>query len=244
MTASRIGVIPPEQYQQKMSWQLCPPKEDDKDKVPQAVRMFKPNFDTFEAVYTTTNLSVDNLVEHCTAAGYIKGPAKAALPAASQGALTMAVQPTLTQDTAATSQLTTGTYSTFADDVPMSPMSLNLFGALQTALTEPSPTAATFATSGPTLRQAMSVPLAVGEQALMSAVGAVELSGAVYPYNDLFDPTSKFDISFDPNESNGLADGGVYDAFDPAATATAMSGQSMLLEEMLALDWSQFVNED
>ena len=227
-----------------MGWQLFPPVDCDLEKVPQAVRVFKPNFDTFEAMYTTTNLSVDSLVAHCTAAGYIKGPANSALPAASQGALTMAVQPTITQEAPAPApHKTVSSYSTFANDVPLSPTSLNLFGALQAELTQPSPMSATFATSGSMFSQARAhLPAPVGEVALMRAAGAIELTGAIYPYNDLFDPTSQFDISFNPNESNGLADGGVYDAFDPAAAVSG--GQGALLEEMLSLDWTQFVNKD
>ncbi|KAK5732035.1 hypothetical protein LTR17_010871 [Elasticomyces elasticus] len=47
----------------------------------------------------------------------------------------------------------------------------------------------------------------------------------------------QFNISFNPlEETVGLADGGIYDAFDPSA--------SMSVDDMLNLDWSQFVNDD
>ncbi|KAK5136180.1 hypothetical protein LTR08_004017 [Meristemomyces frigidus] len=200
----------------------------------QALALFNADFIAFEDGYATANLSVDNLVAHCTAAGYIKGPANAALPTASQGALTMAVQPTITPSAPAP-QHATSSYSVFADATPLSPTSLNLFGALQAELTQSSPALATFQTAGP----AFSQPLPVGQKALIAATEAVEAAGAVYPYDQLFDPTSQFDVSFNPNAANGLADGGEFDAFDPAAV-----GGLATVEDMMTLDWSQFVNED
>lgn len=45
-----------------MGWQLNPPPEGDREKIPQITRAFTPSLDIFPKEYTTTTLSVDDLV--------------------------------------------------------------------------------------------------------------------------------------------------------------------------------------
>nr|QIA97802.1 putative MAT1-1-1 protein [Teratosphaeria destructans] len=212
LCAPHIGVIPPEQYQEMMGWQISPPMDGDQDKVPQVIRIFTPNFDNFPEKFTTTNLSADNLVEYCMQAGYVRTGDNSTPHSGAQGSLTMAVQPTATVATLVTTPpATTGTVA-----MPMSPFSFGVFQNLQDATNEQ--------TTEP-----------AGQRALTEATAAVTNAGA-YPYNNLFDPTSEFDISFDPAEETNLEDGGRWDAYDPAA--------SMSVDEMLNIDWTQFVNDD
>ncbi|KAK3113087.1 hypothetical protein LTR53_009961 [Teratosphaeriaceae sp. CCFEE 6253] len=72
---------------------------------------------------------------------------------------------------------------------------------------------------------------------VLTAATVAITNASSYPYTNLFDPTSQFNVSFNPNAAApGLEDGGLYDAFDPAA--------NMSVDDMLALDWTQFVNDD
>ncbi|KAI6793982.1 hypothetical protein KC360_g5501 [Hortaea werneckii] len=71
--------------------------------------------------------------------------------------------------------------------------------------------------------------------ALSNATSAVSGEG-VFAHADMFDPTGHFQISFDPNQSNGLTDRGGFDAFDPAT--------NFGVDDMLPFDWDQFINEE
>lgn len=188
--------------------------------MPQVVRVYVPNFETFDVRYTTTNLSVDDLVEHCKRAGFVQDGISSSPNECAQGLLTMAVQPAATI-TSFTSTAGTEPHLTMAENgnatTPLSPWSLDLAKQLQ-AVMEPKPVKP----------KGMSV--------LTQATTAVTKAGA-YPYNNLFDPTSEFDVSFNPNEETAdLEDGGVFDSYDPTT--------NMEVEEMLNLDWNQFVNDD
>jgi hypothetical protein len=86
-------------------------------------------------------------------------------------------------------------------------------GSLTMAV-QPSSTNTATAPSEDQIEYAMEVVLSnrpTGETALADVATAVHNTGSVYPYNDLFDPTSDFDISFNPNSTE---DGGAWDAFD------------------------------
>ncbi|KAI7236646.1 hypothetical protein KC330_g3633 [Hortaea werneckii] len=71
--------------------------------------------------------------------------------------------------------------------------------------------------------------------ALSEATPAMSGEGTL-PHANMFDPTGHFQVSFDPNQSNGLADGGVCDAFNPATNFS--------VDDMLPFDWDQFINEE
>ncbi|GAB1727144.1 hypothetical protein NU195Hw_g8060t1 [Hortaea werneckii] len=71
--------------------------------------------------------------------------------------------------------------------------------------------------------------------ALSNATSAVSGDGAFHHAN-MFDPTGHFQVSFDPNQSNELADNGVFDAFDPAT--------NLGVDDMLPFDWDEFINEE
>ena len=68
-----------------------------------------------------------------------------------------------------------------------------------------------------------------GETTLSNATTAVDRTGATYPYNETFDPTSDFDINFNPNS---LEFGGAWDAFDPTMIGT----------DTMGIDWEAFIN--
>lgn len=215
LCAPRIGVIPPDQYQRTMGWQLIPANAGDPDKMPQVVRMFIPNVERFDEKYTTTNLSANDLVEYCMDAGYIQANTNASPRNATQGALTMAVQPTITAPVASmttTPALTISTHTT-NEMSELSPWSTHFVNTIGAAIAEPAPEP-------------------ISQKALTEATTAVTAAGS-YPYNNLFDPTNEFELTFNPNETNN---GAQYDAFDPSANATA--------DEMLNLDWSSFINDD
>ena len=192
------------------------------DQTPQVTRLFTPDFNQFDDKYTTTTLSVDDLVAYCMRSGYLSDNQAQAPASDSHGALTMAVQPTVTATPPtmrpAALELT---QLTIADNgvvtAPLSPFSMvlahQLTDEMVTQRHEP-----------------------VASDNLTAATTAVTNAGS-YPYNNLFDPTTHFDISFNPNaETAGLEDGGLYDAFDPSA--------NMSIDDMLAVDWTQFVNDD
>jgi hypothetical protein len=65
----------PEEYQQRMSWQLRPARGDDEEKLPTACSPLHSGRDTFwdlrtfTEIFTTTPLGVDDLVKHCHEVG-------------------------------------------------------------------------------------------------------------------------------------------------------------------------------
>lgn len=46
-----------------MCWQLSPVRADDEEKMPQLTHLFTPDLNTFSEKFTTTSLSVDDLVK-------------------------------------------------------------------------------------------------------------------------------------------------------------------------------------
>ena len=68
LCAPRIGVIPPERYQEMMGWQLGRPIGDDDIEL---TRVFTLNLDNFPDYFTSTTLSVQDLVSHCISMGYV-----------------------------------------------------------------------------------------------------------------------------------------------------------------------------
>lgn len=74
LCAPRIGIIPPDQYQQLMGWQISPPDDADQTKTLQVVRLFTPDLDALPNKFTTTNLSADDLVEYCVQAWQFSRP--------------------------------------------------------------------------------------------------------------------------------------------------------------------------
>ncbi|KAI7496777.1 hypothetical protein KC367_g6432 [Hortaea werneckii] len=212
LCAPRIGVIPPGLYQQMMGWQLIPAKEGEQDKTPQIVRTFVPDVDTFADEYTTTNLSADDLVNFCTEAGYVRFNTPAIASPAAHSALTMAVQP----NTTLTTQLTLPVNGNEGNDMLLSPWSASFATVMQAAMAGPN--------AGLT-----------NSMALSNATSAVSGEG-VFAHADMFDPTGHFQISFDPNQNNGLTDRGGFDAFDPAT--------NFGVDDMLPFDWDQFINEE
>jgi hypothetical protein len=191
LCAPRIGVIPPDQYQQMMGWQIGPPKNGDQDKLPQVIRLFAPDFDSFPEKFTTTNLSADNLVEYCIQAGYVKTGDNSTPHSGAQGALTMAVQPTALVTTLVTAPPAID--GTVAIQDPHGPDTL-------------------LAPYGP-MHEPMAVP--AGQRSLTEATTAVTNDG-VYPFNTYFDPNAEFDFSFNPTAETNLEDGGRWDAYDLA----------------------------
>ncbi|KAK3072736.1 hypothetical protein LTR53_006270 [Teratosphaeriaceae sp. CCFEE 6253] len=214
-----MGIVPPAAYPALMGWQVTAPGEADQDKSPRVTRLFTPDFTLFDDKYTTTTLSVDDLVVYAMRAGYLNDGDTKASANDSLGALTMAVQPATTTPSATFAALHLQT--TIAEDgtidMPLSPFSIDLSNQLTDEL-----------------HRVANAPPATND--LTATTVAITNAGS-YPYTNLFDPTSQFNVSFNPNAAApGLEDGGLYDAFDPVA--------NMSVDDMLALDWSQFVNDD
>lgn len=162
---------------------------------------------SFPEGYTTTSLSVDDLVKHCHEIGYATAESNGAPNVNVSGSLTMAVQPT------AIGAINTRTTNSEQDSMmpPLSPSEVELNRALLEALAEPS----------------------AGETTLSNATTTINGASGVYPYNTTFDPTSHFDISFNPNSHEN---GGVWDAFD-----TATMGNR---NDIDGIDWDAFLNDD
>lgn len=194
--------------------------------MPQVKRAFVPSFDTFPMKFTTTNLSVNELVQLCVAAGYAKPSTETSSTSGVYGALTMAVQPStvttfIIEPPAVATPVGTDSHMTVEEDgniaIPLSPFSRDLVFQLTRSNTADKAEPA-------------------GKIALDSATMSVSSAG-VYPYNDLFDPTSQFDISFDPaGEDPAVKDGGVWDAYDPTT--------NMAIDDVMSLDWMQFVHQE
>jgi hypothetical protein len=119
----------------------------------------------------------------------------------------MAVQPTATG--VANTRTTNGEQDSMMP--PLSPYAVELNRVLLEALSEPP----------------------AGETTLSNATTAINGTGGIYPYNTTFDPTSHFDISFNPNS---LENDGAWDAFD----ATTMGNGN----DIGGIDWDAFVNDD
>nr|ABK91356.1 putative mating type 1-1-1 protein [Dothistroma septosporum] len=246
--APLIGVIPPEEYLQWMGWQMGPPLEGDLEKTPQLLRTFTPNLDTFPEKYTMTTLSVDDLVNHCYTLGYVVASNDGSPNASTQGSLTMVSKPTAitTNDKDETTHMTsfaqTNTTLAFTTDTPSSSMNEasqhGFFGQLADS---PSPP-----TNNADPSPLMAAP-AAGQATLEQATRDLEQSGVEYPYNSLFDPTSQFEVSFNPAAPNtAVEDDGRWDAFDPNTLMAQNEPGEMGFspDEMLNVRWEDFINDE
>ncbi|KAK5111905.1 hypothetical protein LTR62_004637 [Meristemomyces frigidus] len=191
---------------------------DSTEKMPEVRRLFVPDYGTFHDVLTGTTMSVEDLVLHCQRAGYL-GNSNASTNAANvQGVLSLAVQ--LAPTTAGMTTLPAITESVEVASaagsslMPLGPFSLNLHDQLEMALAKKQPE---------------------GNATLVAATKAVTAAG-VYPYNNLFDPTSQFEVSFNPAaEDTTLADGGIWSSYYPAA--------NFILEDVTTFEWTDFVQD-
>nr|ADB11119.1 mating-type 1-1 protein [Pseudocercospora musae] len=243
--APLIGVIPPEEYLQRMGWQLSPPQDGDQDKMPQIIRLFTPSLDTFPEKFTTTTLSADDLVNHCYAMGYGKASNNDSQNASTHGSLTMVSKPTATttNDKDETTHMSpfaqTDTILAFNAATHGSSTGGGLQQAAFGGFAISPPSSVNNADPSP-----LSVASAAGQATLEQAASVLEQSGVEFPYNGLFDPAvlpSQFNISFNPAAPNtAVEDDGRWDAFDPSMSM-AQNEMSDPLEEMLNWD---FINED
>ncbi|KJX93318.1 mating-type 1-1 protein [Zymoseptoria brevis] len=81
-------------------------------------------------------------------------------------------------------------------------------------------------------------PAPLGRKMLAKATAALEQTGTAYPYNDHFDPTTQFDVSFNPAAvDTAVEDGGLWNAFTP----TAQSGENVLADDVI---WSDFIDSE
>jgi len=193
--APRIGIIPPDQYQQLMSWQIIWPKDCDQYKMPQVIRLFAPNLDKFPEKFTTTNLSVDNLVEYCIQAGCVKKGNDGTRHSGAQGALTMAVQPAVAVTTLVSAlPATQGTVS--SPPGPFMTLSQSPPVAIGETITEP---------AGRSILNEPTITMA---------------NGSAYPHCWRFDPTGEFDFSFNAVKENNFEESRKWDAYDPAVNAS------------------------
>ncbi|WPH01758.1 putative MAT1-1-1 protein [Acrodontium crateriforme] len=221
LCASRIGVIPPEQYQQMMGWHIDAPQAGDPDKVPQVTRLFIPNLDNFPQKYISTDQSVNDLVTYCINAGYINNNNKAS-SAGVHDVLTMANlaaganQSFMPVQVAGIPSVITTT-GLNGDAVFTMPASLLVDNVIQDFSGEAMP---------PTID-------AMGK-AILESTNSLTNEASNFPHNEMFDPTMNLDVSFNPSEENEVV--GEWNAFDLTA--------NMTIDEMLSIDWTQFVNDD
>lgn len=225
-----IGVIPPEEYPQRMGWLLGPARDGDEEKIPQLTRLFVPvscahllclfcrrtsadclclsqDLASFPESIATTSLSVDDLVKLCHQESYIFSVHNSVPSTNTNGSLAMAVQPTATS-----TAISNPTNSEPDSDMPpLSPSEVELNRALLEALAEPP----------------------AGEATLSKATAVINGTGDTYPYNMAFDPANHFDVSFNPNT---IEQGGAWDAFD---TATMSNGN-----DIGGIDWDTFLNHE
>ncbi|KAK1816083.1 hypothetical protein LTR12_009505 [Friedmanniomyces endolithicus] len=214
-----MGIVSPENYPAMMGWQIAAPSDSDQDKTPTVIRLFTPKFSTFEDKYISTTLSVDDLVQYCMRSGYLNDSNTKASAGNAHGALTMAVQPTVTavlfHPQPATLNITAANDATITG--PLSPFSLNLARQLGVAL-DPTVTVSATTTAANTAATTM-------------------MNNGFQTYGLFFDPTNEINFSLNPaGETAGLADGGMYDAYDPAV--------SMSVEDAGDLEWTWCLNDD
>lgn len=166
-------------------------------KVPKITRLFTPNLENFPERFTSTVLSVDDLVKHCTDMGLVKVASNNVSTTAPEGDRpTMAVQPAATRT-----------------------MPASFASAIFPGAPGPSPAAA----------------------ALKNATVALGSFGDI-PYSSFFDPSTNFDISFDPLAgATELDDQGMFDAFDLDGFAY---GAQQFPESEVHVDFGEFINED
>lgn len=195
LCAPRIGIIPPDQYQQLMGWQIIWPNDGDQYKMPQVIRLFAPNLDKFPEEFTTTNLSVDNLVDYCIRAGCVKKGNNGTPRSDAQGALTMAVQPAAAVTTLVSAlPATQGMVS--SPPSPFMTLSQNLPVAIGEPMTEPA------------------------GQSILNEPTITIANASAYPHCRRFDPTGEFNLSFNAVEETNFEESRKWDAYNPSANAS------------------------
>ena len=175
--------------------------------MPQLTRLFTPDPNTFPKNVTITSLSVDDLVKHCHEVGYVNARSHVAQNFNAFGSLTMSVQPTAIG--AANTHTTKGEQDLMM--LPPSPTDTELNCTTSEVLFEDP----------------------AGGTIISNATTVINGTGGIYPYNTTFDPTSHFDISFNPNS---LENGGAWDAFDATTVGNG--------NDIWGIDWNAFVNDD
>ena len=151
--------------------------------MPNLIRVFVPNF---PAELTTTTLSVDDLVQRCYTAGYIKGGDKETVAHSTSGSLTMAVQPTntMTEGALGAVEMGSGVFNDIAGQyntpLPLTSTDVVFKNMMMAAINE-APTGAT---------------------RLADASVALEDLGSQWPHDSAFIPAGEFEASFDPNEGD------------------------------------------
>ncbi|KAK3674305.1 hypothetical protein LTR78_005774 [Recurvomyces mirabilis] len=133
-------------------------------------------------------------------------------------ALSMAVQPTAQIPASFTPETSESPVTPLvgpADELLLSPLSVRLQGELEIAL---------------------GMKQADGNNAF-TAVKETVTEASSYPYNNMFDPTSEFEMSFFDTaaDNEAMADSGAFATFRPSA--------DMTMEDMLNLDYNTYINE-
>ena len=173
IAAPLIAVIPPEEYQQRMGWQLVEARVNDEEKMPMLARLFIPDLSSFPESYTTTSLGVDDLVKYCYEVGYAIAETSGAPITTASGSLTMAVQPTAT--TEASTRTANVEAASMMPPLHVSPFDVEFNCALLEGLVAEAP---------------------AGKTAFSNATTTINGIGRISPCNTTFDPTNAFDISF------------------------------------------------
>ncbi|KAK4495319.1 hypothetical protein PRZ48_013650 [Zasmidium cellare] len=243
--APLVGVIPPEEYLQTMGWQLGSPQDGDDENMPQITRLFTPDLDSFPEEFTTTTLSVDDLVNHCYAQGYANSSSNGSPSVSTQGSLTMVSKPTAitTNDEGEATQMASSA-QTNTDSVSAAATSNNSTDEelRQALLSEIAKSPSSQAFSAP-------APAPAGQASLEQAASGLQQLGAENPYVAAFDPASMFDVNFNPVDPNTtVEDNGDWDAFElgflgPGAFPRVEHEQDSALSDGMSIDWDAFVNQ-
>lgn len=88
-------------------------------------------------------------------------------------------------------------------------------------------------TSGALTMAVQPAPLNEGENTLLNATQTLHDMNVAYPFHNVFDPTTNFDVTFNPVSTE---EGGAWDAFDPNVMGVGTENSDY--------DWSAFINDE
>lgn len=211
LCAPRIGIIPPDQYQQLMGWQISPPDDADQTKTLQVVRLFTPDLDALPNKFTTTNLSADDLVEYCVQAGCINIGNNDTPRSDAQDSLTMAVQPA-TANTMFATALFANDGRTASPSTPLTSICQKLCVVVSEPTTETS------------------------DHSTLNGASMAFTNAKPNQQDSFFNPVEEFDPSFNSAEEKNVEGSKKWNSCYPVSTTC--------VNEMLNIDWGQFVNDD
>lgn len=191
-----IGMVGRDEYLAVMGWFV---EEEDGQK--KMKRRFIPETRLFSEKILTTNLSAEQVVNHCYEAGYVQSQGSNIISGRSEEAtLTMAAQPPslpLFVDRHSSGELETYPAQSYTSNADFSESSSNLNTLDHHALRAQQQQLAEMNRARATTNEHRANAVSAGAS-LMQAVNAIDQSGSQYPFNDQFDPYNSNTVLFDP----------------------------------------------